>query len=1000
MKSAKQSKKSGPTHAAAAPQRTNIFAEMEKEVLAFWNANDSFKKSVEMRPKEMQYTFYDGPPFATGLPHYGHISVGVIKDAIGRYWTMRGYRVERVWGWDCHGLPMENIIEKQLGLNGRKDIEAYGVAKFNEACRSAVLEYEDEWKKIIPRLGRWIDMDHSYKTMDMPYTESVWWVFSELWKKGLIYEGRKAMHVCPRCVTALSNFEVTQGYKDVKDISAYVQFAVNEDDAAARLKTAFGIDDEPLYVVAWTTTPWTLPGNVLLAVGAAGIDYVVAKIAGEKGNYIIAKDRLESVCVGKEYSIVAGANGSLQGAALVGLAYQPLFPYYADTPNAFRVVSADFVATNEGSGVVHIAPGFGEDDYRVGVENNVPLFQHVGMDGKMRPEVTDFAGMEVKPKGEDAVRLQTDIAVIKYLKEHGALFKKENITHSYPHCWRCDTPLLNYATSSWFVKVTAIKEQLLKNNQTIHWVPDHVKDGRFGTWLENARDWAISRSRFWGAPLPIWRSEDGDLLCVSSVAELEQLSGVTVTDLHKHIIDPIVITKNGKEYRRIPEVLDCWFESGSMPYAQKHYPFENAADFGQHFPAQFISEAQDQTRGWFYTLHVLATALTSGDTPSIPVAKSTPAFQNVIVNGIVLAEDGKKMSKKLKNYPDPMVVTEKYGADALRLYIANSPLMEGESLNFSEADVDQVQKKYVNTLWNVYTFYHMFAASEQQPITPFSDPQEVTDVMDKWILSMLHTVIAEVHTGYETYHMRQATQPLIDFVQELSTWYVRRIRSRVKGDDATSRLNALRTLRTVLQTLSMIAAPITPFIAEKIFQSLRTHTDPESVHHCDWPVADNAFVDESVLRQMQTVRVSIEQSLALRAEAGIKVRQPLQSVTLVGDQMSVQLQAVVCEELNVKEVKFGDVAAIDTVLTDALKMEGMLRELIRQTNALRKQAKLSIGDRIRLNVFTSSTLAQQMLAVHRDEYARSVLADAVVDVATPQEHVLDVDGELITVSFV
>lgn len=956
-------------------QRKNMFADMEAEVLDFWNTHNSFQKSIDMRPKGKQYTFYDGPPFATGLPHYGHISVGVIKDVVGRFWTMKGYRVERVWGWDCHGLPMENIIEKQLGLNGRKDIEEYGVAKFNEACRSAVLQYESEWKKIMPRLGRWINMEHAYKTMDMSYTESVWWVFSQLWKKGLIYEGKKAMHVCPRCVTALSNFEVTLGYKDVKDLAVTWKFPI--------------VGQHNTSLLAWTTTPWSTPGTMGLSVGP-DFTYVKAQV-GDEYVYVVT-ERVEAVLGGMEYSVVE----EVKGTALVGLEYVPLVDWYRTLPevsenaHAYHVFPADYVETTEGTGIVTINGAYGEIDMEATKKNGLPLVLDVNMDGLFNEKAPALKGMFVK---------KAQLKLLEDMQGVGRIFKQEEYTHSYPHCWRCDTPLLNYATSSWFVKVTEIKDQLLKNNQKIHWVPEHIKEGRFGTWLENARDWAISRSRFWGAPLPVWRSEDGDVLCVSSVAELEQLSGAQVTDLHKHVIDPIVITKDGKEYRRIPEVLDCWFESGSMPYGQLHYPFEHAEEFIQRFPAQFIGEAQDQTRGWFYTLHVLATALTSGDNPSIPVKESTPAFQNVIVNGIVLAEDGKKMSKKLKNYPDPMLVTEKYGADALRLYIATSPLMEGESLNFSESDVDQLQKKYINTLWNVFTFYRMFAEQEAQEMTAISDPSEVSDVLDQWILAKLHGLIAEVNTGYETYAMRGATQPLVDFVQELSTWYVRRIRSRVKGEDVADRVAALRTLYTVLKTFAPVAAPITPFITEKMYQALRTQSDPESVHHVDFPKSGEAFVNAQVLTDMQSVRESIEQALALRAEAGFKVRQPLQSVTVTGTPMSEALQAIMREELNVKVVKFGAVMSLDTHMTEELKMEGMLRELVRQTNALRKQAKLSIGDRIAITIQTGSPLVQKMLQIYQADYARSVLADRVTSVAEVQPHAVDIDGETVTLSF-
>jgi isoleucyl-tRNA synthetase len=810
--------------------------------------------------------------------------------------------------------------------------------------------------------------------MDMSYTESVWWVFSELWKKGLIYEGRKAMHVCPRCVTPLSNFEVTLGYKEVEDLAVTWKFPV--------------VGQENTSLIAWTTTPWSSPGITGLSVGP-NFTYIKAQV-GDEFVYVV-KERAEAVLGAGAYTVVE----EVPGTALVGLEFLPLDESYRALPevvgnaNMYHVFAGDYVETTEGTGIVTINGAYGEVDMEAARKNGLPLILDVNMDGLFNEKAGALKGMFVKKGQKQFVEAQAAV---------GRVFKQEGYKHSYPHCWRCDTALLNYATSSWFVSVTKIKEQLLANNQKINWIPAHIKDGRFGTWLENARDWAISRSRFWGAPLPIWRSEDGETICVSSVQDLEELSRVKVTDLHKHIIDPIVIEKGGKEYRRIPEVLDCWFESGSMPYGQRHYPFENKADFTNHFPAQFISEAQDQTRGWFYTLHVLATALTSGDKPSIPVSESTPAFQNVIVDGIVLAEDGKKMSKKLKNYPDPMGLVERYGADALRLYIANSVLMEGESLNFSEADVDQVSKKYINTLWNVFTFYKMFAEQEKQSITPVTAPSDVTDVMDRWILAKLHQLVADVNTGYESYLMRDATQPLVDFVQELSTWYVRRIRSRVKGEDAADRLNALRTLQTVLKTFSLVAAPITPFIAEKIYQSLRTQQDPESVHHVDWPVSDPAFLNQQITTEMQSVRVVIEQALALRAEAGMKVRQPLQSVTVTGTAISEALQQVICEELNVKEVKFGDAMALDTQLTDELRTEGTLRELVRQTNALRKQSGLSVGQQVKIVITTPSEQIQKALTTFADEYKQSVLATDVQIVAESQAQQMTIDGEEVSIS--
>lgn len=970
----------------SAPQH-NPFDQMEQQIIGFWEENRVFEQSVETKRLDKQYAFYDGPPFATGLPHYGHIVASLMKDMVPRFWTMRGFRVERKWGWDCHGLPIENIIEKELNLPSRKDIEAYGVAKFNDACRATVLTYAEEWKKVIRRIGRWVDMENDYKTMDAEYMESVWWVFNELWKKKLIYEGHKVMHICPRCVTPLSNFEVTQGYKEVKDISAYPQFKLR--DAAEKLGI---MNDGDVYAVAWTTTPWTLPGNVLLAVGA-DIDYVLVTVAEKEGTFVIAKERVAHVLKDKPFEVVK----ELKGRELEGIAYEPLFPYFATTTNAFRVVTGDFVSVADGSGIVHIAPAFGEDDYQLGKRHDIPLVQHVTMDGVFVSEVSDFAGQQVKPKDDPT---HTDIEIIKWLAHNGKLFGKEKITHTYPHCWRCDTPLLNYATSSWFVRVTELKEQLLKNNQRIHWVPEHIKDGRFGKWLEGARDWAISRTRFWGAPLPVWRSEDGDVICISSVAELEELSGKKVPDIHKQFVDAIVITKGGKEYRRIPEVFDCWFESGSMPYAQMHYPFENRSQLEAGFPAEFIAEGQDQTRGWFYTLHVLATALTLGDTPSIPVQSSTPAFRNVIVNGLVLAEDGKKMSKKLKNYPDPMDVVGRYGADTLRFYLASSPVMEGENLNFSENDLAELYRKYTNTLWNVFTFYKMFADNEQKLIKAVIDPAEVTHVMDKWILSKLQRLTQEVTQGYETYRLRQAACPLVEFVQELSTWYVRRCRDRFKGEDVMDRWMALRTLYTVLKTVTQLAAPVTPFITEKIYQELRTGNDALSVHLTEWPDENQGFVHEDVLKTMQAVREAIEKGLSMRAEAKIKVRQPLQAFTVAGEPLHEHYQEVMRDELNVKEIQFGATFELETALTPDLKREGLLRELIRQTNALRKKEKLSIGDRVTLKIQTESALIKEVFEKHAAEYQSAVLATQLQQEETAQPHECSIDGEIVTISLV
>lgn len=941
-------------------QKKVEYPHLEEQVLDYWEKSRAFEESVDSRPSDKPYHFYDGPPFATGLPHYGHIVASVMKDVVPRYWTMKGYKVERKWGWDCHGLPVENILEKELNLKTKKDILTYGVDRFNEACRATVLRYASEWKKTIRRIGRWVDMENDYKTMDPPFMESVWWVFKELWNKGLIYKDYKAMHICPRCVTPLSNFEVTQGYKDVTDISVYVRFTIHVKNDA--------LGNEPIYAVAWTTTPWTLPGNVLLAVGST-IPYVLVRVDGIR--YLLAKDRVKSVFGDANVTV----EKTILGSELVQmeLSYEPLFPYFANTEHAFRALAADFVTLDEGTGIVHIAPAFGENDYALGKQEHIPLVSHVTMEGKFTADVVDFAGLEVKPKGYPT---KTDMAIVAFLESRGSVVKTENITHSYPHCWRCDTPLLNYATSSWFVAVTKIKETLIANNEAITWVPSHMKEGRFGQWLAGARDWAISRSRYWGTPLPVWESEDGLYVCVGSIAELEILTGKKITDLHKHKIDDLIIQKDGKTYRRIPEVLDCWFESGSMPYGQMHYPFENKERFLSSYPAQFIAEGQDQTRGWFYTLHVLATALTKHPDPSIDVGKEVPAFYNVIVNGIVLAEDGKKMSKRLKNYPDPEEVIAKYGADALRYYLLTQPVMEAESMNFSEKDVRDTYNKIVNALWNSLSFYRLYATDEIHPKTTSKHP------LDRWIISRLMHTVQTVTDAMESYHLVDATRPLGEFVTDLSGWYIRRSRDRMKQDKVqeVSR-EALETLAFVLETFSYVSAPFIPFLSELIYQN--TGERKASVHTLRWPTANSSLMDDQLELQMNEARMIVEKILSVRKAVSIPVRQPLGSATIYGKfyQLPDELSVIVCEETNLKKLvwdKANDDALsvqLDTTITEELAQEGKLRELIRKVQGARKELGCSVSARILLTLPAEyKTLPKESL----EKLKRETYSDEIV----------------------
>lgn len=932
-------------------ENKSAHSQQEHDILAYWDKHKVFERSINERPENKPYTFYDGPPFATGLPHYGHIVASVMKDVVPRFWTMRGYRVERRWGWDCHGLPIENIVEKQFDLKSKKDIEAYGVGAFNDRCESTVLKYAEDWKKTIRRLGRWVDMENAYKTMDLPFMESIWWVFKQLYEKQLpngdrmIYEGKKPMQICPRCETTLSNFEVAQGYLDVTDISVTVAIELT----SGPYKGA--------KILVWTTTPWTLGGNVLLAVGA-DMEYALVEESGER--YIVASSRLGQVFKGKEPKVIE----LFAGNKLVESTYDPIFPYFTQHANAFRVVSADFVTDADGTGVVHIAPGFGADDMMLGEAENVKPIMHVMMNGQFVKEVAEpmtaegypVTGVPMKAKGEYSL---VDIQIIKWLAHHAKLFAKEKIVHSYPHCWRCDTPLLNYATSSWFVRVGEMNDELLKNNEQINWVPDNMKHGRFGKWLEGARDWAISRSRYWGTPLPVWKAEDGEIIVIGSVEGLEKLVGHEVINLHKHVVDNLVFEKNGKEFRRIPEVLDCWFESGSMPYAQLHYPSENKKELVERFPAEFIAEGQDQTRGWFYTLHVLATALFG-----------KPAFQNVIVNGIVLAEDGKKMSKRLNNYPDPLEVMEKYGADAVRYYLMSTPVVRAENIRFSEAGVDEVSKKFITILRNCVAFYKLYAEHDDGR-TPNGE-----HVLDAWILARLNETLDAETKSMEAYELSEAARILQSFVTDLSQWYVRRSRDRMKtaGDD---RSEALVTLRYTLETFAKMIAPFMPFLAEMVWQDLGK---TDSIHLEAWPEAGK--VDTKSLEQMGQARAIVSRIMEVRAESGMAVKQALGNVAITTPtgKLSKEYIAVILDETNIKaaKVKKGELSVdVDLVLTPELIREGMAREVTRKVNGLRKDAGMTIADRIHLYIWSESSEVMKMFEEFGDELRENTLSSEI-----------------------
>lgn len=928
------------------------FPKMEEEILKFWETEKIFEKSISQRPADKLYSFYDGPPFATGTPHYGHIVASAIKDTVPRYFTMKGYRVERKWGWDCHGLPIENIAEKELGITHKKQIEELGVAKFNEICRSKVLEYVEEWKKVIGRFGRWADMEHPYKTMDRDFMESVWWVFKELWDKGLVYESYRTMHICPRCETTLSQSEVAEGYKDVKDLAVTAEFEL----LGEPVKTS---------VLAWTTTPWTLPGNVALAVNEK-LEYVTIEKkdegVSEAVRFIVAKELLKNIFGEEGYSVVE----EYSGAKLVGKSYKPLFDYYANDEtlqyreNGWKIYHADFVTTDMGTGIAHEAPAFGEDDMQLGKANNLPWVQHVNMDGTMKAEVTDFAGRQVKPTENPQ---EMDVEIIKYLAKAGTLFAKEKYEHSYPHCWRCDTPLLNYATSSWFVRVTDIKPEMLELAKGIHWSPEHIKEGRWGKWLEGARDWSISRQRYWASVMPIWKCVCGELRVIGSVAELEKLSGQKVADLHKHIVDEVTFpcAKCSETMHRIPDVLDTWFDSGSMPYAQNHYPFENKEQFEQTFPADFIAEGVDQTRAWFYYQHVIGTGI-----------KKSNAFQNVIVNGIVLAEDGKKMSKRLKNYPDPMEILNKYGADALRYYLLSSPVVAAENLNFSERDLTDIVRNVFRMLWNSYSFFTTYASIDNW--TPKENAKPSDNLMDRWILSELQLLIEEVDGSMEKYELNKATRAFAPFVDNLSNWYIRRGRKRFwKSEDDSDKEQAYQTLYTVLKDLSLLMAPFTPFLSEEIYRNL---TGEESVHLADYPEADENLIDEELSGEMRQVRELVTFGLKLRADAKVKVRQPL-GVSRIKYSVSSEMQETLKEELNVKNIVVNESQEeemiLDVDITPELKLEGEAREIIRAIQEGRKKAKFNVEDRIVLGYVGKD----EVFAKFETEIVHEVLATKV-----------------------
>lgn len=863
------------------------FPKMEEAILRFWADHSIFERSIEQRSDAPEFVFYDGPPFATGLPHFGHFVPGTIKDIIPRYQTMQGKRVERRFGWDCHGLPVEYEMEKELGISGRAAIEDYGVANFNEACRSIVLRYTNEWRTIMTRAGRWVDFDHDYKTMDADYMESIWWVFKQLWQKGLVYEGYYILPYSTALATPLSNFEVNLGgYRDVVDPAITVRFEIT-DDVPPAAGTGSRPDGNPgkAYFLAWTTTPWTLPSNLGLALGP---DITYVRVVDKGDVYILAETRLDAYYREDDRPEVLEG---LPGSALAGISYRPVFPYFAHlaTQGGFRTHTAGYVTTEDGTGIVHIAPGFGEDDYHVLKDSGLPIIVPIDADGRFTDEVPDFTGLPVK---------EADKPIIRRLKEEGTLVKRENYTHSYPHCYRTGTPLIYRAVSSWFVDIEKVKSAMLDANSKVRWVPDHMKGGRFGRWLEGARDWAISRNRFWGNPIPIWKSDGGDYVeCIGSRAELEEKSGVKVTDLHKHYVDDLTwpAPDGSGTMRRVAEVLDCWFESGAMPYAQSHYPFQNRERFEANYPADFIAEGLDQTRGWFYTLTVLGAALFESN-----------AFQNVVVNGLVLAEDGRKMSKSKRNYTDPVEVINEFGADALRVFLMNSAVVKGEDLKYSDDGVREVLKNVLIPLWNGYSFFVTYANIDD--IRPTTAPEDPVNPLDRWILSEVNTLVKNVTEALDSYELHRAVPPIVEFVDLLNNWYIRRSRRRFwRSENDVDKREAYETLYSVLLVFVRTAAPIIPFVTEAIYRNLRADDMPESVHLCAYPVAGER--DTELERKMATARRAVTMGRALRSMHTLRMRLPLRAVYVVTRDPAErailrEMEDLIREELNVKSVVF------------------------------------------------------------------------------------------------
>ncbi len=962
-----------------------LFPKIEKEVATYWKKQGIFGRSIQERPESKGYSFYDGPPFATGLPHPGHLLQSTIKDAVPRYWTMKGYRVPRVWGWDCHGLPMEALIQKELKLQGKPDIEEYGVGKFNKACADAVLRYSDEWEKYVDRLGRWVEFDGAYKTMDKSFIESVWWAFSELWKKKLIYKGLRVSFFSPSNGTPLSNTEVAMenSYIEAEDPSITIKFPVK--------------GEKDTYLLAWTTTPWTLPANVALAVHP---EEMYAKVTIRKtGETYWMADKLMGKVLREFFPLKEEQDDfevqqKLVGSGLVGIEYEPLYPLDDEareklTERAgkviYQVIGMEYVTTDDGTGIVHTAPAFGEDDFRASGEHGLPVIVTLDDNGHQKDGVPLVAGQ---------FYLKSNAAIVEDLQKRGQLFRSETIKHSVAIFARNNSRLIYKAQTAWYVDVTKLKPKMLKTAAKINWHPEHFKEGRFGKGIETAPDWCISRSRFWGAPLPVWTNVDGtDIRVFGSIAELEKATKTKIDPkdklaLHRPKVDDIVFKNaKGEEMRRIPDVFDCWFESGSMPYASVHYPFENKKWFEKNFPADFIGEAQDQTRGWFYNLHVLSTALFN-----------KPAFSNVICTGLILADDGKKMSKSQKNYTDPYELFDRFGADAFRYYLLTSPVVEADSLNFSDRDLQTIVRGFLNLFWNVKTFYATYAESETIRV---GKPKSA-HVLDRWLFARLHALIREVTHKMDNYELAQASRTLRFFVEDLSTWWLRRSRERIKSENAFEREDALKTLLEVLLEFSRMMAPFTPYLAERVY--LDIGGPKASVHLDKWPKADPRLIDEKLLVDMRWLREAASAAHEQRAVSKIPVRQALAAAVITfknpeeTSRMTRQsdLLSILAEELNVETVRVETdggqenpwTIKLDTVITPELKRKGLRREFVRLVMAERKAKNFQPTDRLEVRASVSMDTKQAIEAA-LEEIKKDLKAELLVLSVTDGEPELE-----------